>query len=135
MQKRPLSLTIIAAFLVLSAVIGLFSVMTMGSNAVAMQMIEQMGLSLQVQQALGILGCIIALACAYGIFKGLPWSRVLYVAWGLVSVAIGLATSPAMSFVLLTLVFVAVISFFLFRPAADRWFAARGLQLKRGDAG
>ena len=82
MGKRPLSLTIIGWLLILFTVLGLYGVITMGSNPVAMKMLEQMHVSLAFEQAWGTLGAVINLACAYGILKGLPWSRVLYVVWG-----------------------------------------------------
>ena len=134
MEKRPLSLTIIAWFLLITSLFGLYSVLTMSSNEMAMRMLEQSGVSLQFQQAMGVISCVIAVICAYGIFKGLPWSRVLYVGWSVVSLAIGLFTSPFKSVLILGIVFLLVIAYFLFRPTADRWFAAKGLQLQRGDA-
>ncbi len=133
MDKRPLSLTIIGWFLVVTGLFGLYSSLTIGSNAIAMRMIEEAGMSLRVQQAMGVIGCIVALACAYGVFKGLPWSRVVYVGWSIIGFAIGFFTSPMRSVLILGVIFVAVIAFFLFRPAADRWFAAKGLQLRRAD--
>ena len=36
-------------------------------------------------------GAAVALVSAYGIFKGLPWSRVLYVGWSVIALAIGFA--------------------------------------------
>lgn len=134
MEKRPLSLTIIGWFLVLSGLFGLYSVLTMGSNELAMRMLEQMHVSLRLQQAMGVIGCAIGLVCAYGIFKGLPWSRVLYVGWSVVSLVISVFTSPFKSVIILGVLYLIVIGYFLFRPAADRWFAAKGLQLQRGEA-
>src|SRR5207244_11579059 len=124
-------LTIIGWFLIISALFGLYGALTIRSNAVALQMMQDMGMSVGLQQAIGVVGALVALACAYGIFKGLPWSRVLYVGWAVVSLAIGLATSPMRAILLLSFVFVAVIAFFLFRPAANQWFKAKGLQLQR----
>lgn len=134
MEKRPLSLTIIGWFLVVTSLFSLYSVLTMGSNELAMRMLDDMGVSLRFQQAMGVIGTIIALVCAYGIFKGLPWSRVLYVGWGIIGLAIGFFTSPMRSVLILSLIFLAVIAYFLFRPTADRWFATKGLQLQRADS-
>lgn len=134
MEKRPLSLTIIGWFLVVTSLFSLYSVLTMGSNELAMRMLDDMGVSLRFQQAMGVIGTIIALVSAYGIFKGLPWSRVLYVGWGIIGLAIGFFTSPMRSVLILSLIFLAVIAYFLFRPTADRWFAAKGLQLQRADS-
>jgi hypothetical protein len=134
MEKRPLSLTIIGWFLIVTGLFTIYSVLRMGSNPIAMKIIEQMHVSLLFQQVMGALGVIVALACAYGIFKGLPWSRVLYVAWGIISLGISFFTSPVKSIVILSVLFLMVVAYFLFRPAADRWFAAKGLQLQRDRA-
>lgn len=131
MEKRPLSLTIIAWFLIIFSLFGLYGVATMGSNAVAMKMIEQMHMSLRVQQAWGVAGAIVNLICAYGILKGLPWSRVLYVVWGAIGIIVGFYISPMKLVVLLSLVFLVVIAFFLFTEKANDWFSARGFMLKR----
>jgi hypothetical protein len=132
MDKRPLSLTIIGWFLVVTGLFGAYAALTMGSNEMARQMMADNGMSLRFQQALGVIGAVVVLASAYGIFKGLPWSRVLYVGWMIVSILIGLVTSPFKGMLMLSVLFVVVIGYFLFRPEADEWFAAKGLQLQRG---
>ncbi len=133
MQKRPLSLTIIGWFLILGGLFAAYSALTLGSNEVAMQMVADSGMSMRFQQALAVIGAVVGLVSAYGIFKGLPWSRVLYVGWSIVGLVIGLATSPFKGMMLLSVLILAVIAYFLFRPAADAWFAAKGLQLQRSD--
>lgn len=131
MEKRPLSLTIIGWWMLLAALFTAYSTATMGSNAIAMRMIEQMHVSLLSQQVLGGIGVIVSLVSAFGLFKGLPWSRVLYIGWSFVALGFGLITSPVKSIMIVSVIFYVVIAYFLFRPAADRWFAARGLQLNR----
>jgi hypothetical protein len=89
MQKRPLSMTIIGWFLIVFSLFGLYGILTMGSNPVAMKMLEQAHISLLFQQVWGVINCIVTLICAYGILKGQPWSRVLYVGWGIVGIVVG----------------------------------------------
>lgn len=134
MEKRPLSLTIIAWFLIVLTLIGLIGVATMGSNAAAMKMLDQMHISLRFEQAWGVLGAIVNLACAYGILKGQPWSRVLYVVWGIIGLVVGFYISPMKYVVVLSLIFLIVISIFLFSAKANDWFSARGLMLRRETA-
>jgi len=131
MQTRPLSLTIIGWLLIVFSLFGLFGVVSMGSNAAAMKMLEQMHTSLLFQQVWGVLGAIINVAVAYGIFKGLPWSRVLYVVWGVVGLVVAAYTSPIKVAVVVGLIFLVAISAFLFTNSANDWFCARGMMLKR----
>ena len=131
MQTRPLSLTIIGWLLIVFSLFGLFGVVSMGSNAAAMKMLEQMHTSLLFQQVWGVLGAIVNVAVAYGIFKGLPWSRVLYVVWGVVGLVVAAYTSPIKVAVVVGLIFLVAISAFLFTNSANDWFCARGMMLKR----
>ena len=132
MEKRPLALTIIGWFLIIGGLFSAYSALTVGSNEMALRMMEDSGMSLRFQQALAVIGALVGLVSAYGIFKGLPWSRVLYVGWSVVTIVIALFTSPFKGMLLLSVAIVAVIAYFLFRPDADAWFAAKGLQLQRG---
>ena len=59
MEKRPLSLTIIGWLLVVFTLPGIYSVVTMGSNPVAMKMLEQMHISLAYEQAWSVLGAVV----------------------------------------------------------------------------
>lgn len=131
MEKRPLSLTIIAWFLVVMSLFGLYGSVTMGSNPLALKMINQMGIPLLFEQVWGAIGAVVSLICAYGIFKGQPWSRVLYVVWGIIGLVVGFFVSPMKSVLVLSLIFLVVISIFLFSDKANDWFSARGLMLKR----
>lgn len=131
MEKRPLSLTIIGWLLVVFTLFGLYGVITMGSNPVAMKMIEQMHMSLRFQQLWGTIGALINLACAYGILKGLPWSRVLYVVWGIISLVAGFYIAPIKAILVVSLIILVAISAFLFTNNANDWFSARGFMLKR----
>ena len=134
MQKRPLSLTIIAVFLALFSLLGLYGTITMGSNPAAMKMLEQSRVPLMFLQVWGAIGCAVTLACAYGIWKGLPWSRVLYVVWNVIGILVSFYTTPTQSLILVSIVIFVVIAAFLFTNRANEWFAARGFALKREDA-
>lgn len=131
MEKRPLSLTIIAWLLIVLAVLGLVGVFTMRSNPEMVKMLEQMHTSIIFQQVWGVIGCIVTLIVAYGIFKAQPWSRVLYVAWGVLGLIVGFYTSPMKSFLVVSLIILVVVSVFLFSARANEYFSARGFMLKR----
>jgi hypothetical protein len=131
MEKRPLSMTVIGWLLIAFTLLGLYGVITMGSNPVAAKMLAQMHVSLRFEQAWGVLGAVINLVCAYGIFKGLPWSRVLYVVWGIIGLGVGLYISPVKYVLVFSLILLVVIAAFLWTNTANDWFNARGFMLKR----
>ena len=131
MKTRPLSMTIIGWLLVVLSLFGLYGIVTMGSNPIAMKMLQQMHVPLMAEQAYGLVGVVIDLVCAYGILKGLPWSRVLYVAWGIIGLVVGFYISPMKAAVVFALIILLVIAGFLWTNTANDWFSARGLMLKR----
>ena len=133
MEKRPLSLTIIAWVLVVLSLLALVGVFTMASNPTMLKAMQQMHVPLAFEQAWTVLGVIINLIVAYGIFKGQPWSRVLYVVWGIIGLIAGFFISPMKAALVLSLVILVVISAFLFGEKGNDWFSARGLMLKRED--
>jgi len=131
MQQRPTSMTVIAVLLVIFALFGAYGLISAGTNPVMTKMLTQMHVSLPLYQAYGALGIIISLACAYGIWKGLPWSRVLYLVWGIIGLVVGFYISPIKAAVVVSLVFLVIICAFLWTNTANDWFQARGLMLKR----
>jgi hypothetical protein len=133
MEKRPLSLTIIGWWMVIGALFSIVGLLTIQSNAEMIAVMENIGVPILAYQVMIGVNVIVGLVCAYGIFKGLPWARVLYVTYMLVSEAISIFTVPTRSTIILGILFLGIVAFFLYRPAADRWFQARGLQLQRGD--
>src|ERR1700760_1747823 len=94
MAKRPLSLTNIAWILIVLGLIGLYGSVTMGSNPAMAKMLAKSPVPLFVNQVWSGIGCLVGFTVAYGIFKGQPWSRVLYVVWSLIQIGVGLYISP-----------------------------------------
>ena len=122
MQQRPLSLSIIGWFLVVTGALGSIGVLTMSSNPAVQQLYRHSPLPMWAHVAFGAIGTVVTVASGYGVLKGLNWSRFLYVGWSLIGFAMSLATIAITSILLLGLVFFAVIVFFLFRPDANAWF-------------
>jgi len=134
-QKRPISLTIIAWFLIVVAVLGLLAqaaAFLMSSNPAMAKAIAQMHEPMALQGTQVVLA-VINLIVAYGIFKGQPWARVLYVVGAIVGLAAGFMMSPQKLGVVLGLIILIVISIFLYSEKANDWFSARGFMLKRED--
>ena len=131
MQKRPTSITVIAIVLLVFTLLGVVGLVTAASNAEMTKVLAQMHMSLPVYEAYGALGIIINLVCIYGFFKGLPWSRVLYLVWGVIGLVIGFYISPMKASVVIALVVLVVVCVFLWTNTANDWFQARGLMLSR----
>jgi hypothetical protein len=131
MTKRPVSLTIIAWLLMVLSLLALIGTFTMASNPAMQKAVQQMHMSMAMEQAWTVVGVVVNLIVVYGIFKGQPWSRVLYVVWGIIGLVVGFYTSPQKALVVVSLVVLIVFSIFLFGEKANDWFSARGFMLKR----
>lgn len=131
MEKRPLSLTIIGGLLILGALFGIYTAATIGSNPMMLKMQEQTHVPIIYNQLTTGVGVVVSLLVAYGIFKAQPWSRVLYVVWGIISLILGFYTVPIKAALVLSLIILVVVSIFLYSAKANDWFSARGLMLKR----
>ena len=131
MEKRPLSLTIIAWLLIAFSLLALIGTFAMQSNPQMVKMQEQMHTPVLFQHAWTVLGVIIDLIVAYGIYKGQPWSRVLYVVWGIIGLVVGFFILPQKAYLVFSLIVLVVISIFLFSAKANEYFSARGFMLKR----
>jgi hypothetical protein len=131
MEKRPTSMTVISVVLIIFTLFGAYGLISAGTNPIMTKMLTQMHVSLPLYQAYGALGIIISLACAYGIFKGLPWGRVLYLVWGIIGLVVGLYISPIKAALVVSLGLRLIICGFLWTNTANDWFQARGLMLKR----
>jgi hypothetical protein len=130
MAKRPLSMTIIAGVIIVFTLLSIVALVMAGSATMA-KTIEQMHMSIAMYRAWGGLGVVINLACAYGILKGEPWSRVLYLVWGIIGLVVSFYISPMKASVVVALVILVVVCAFLWTNTANDWFQARGLMLKR----
>jgi hypothetical protein len=130
MVKRPLSLTIIAVVIIVFTLLGIVGLAMAGSPMMAKSM-EQMHISIAMYRAWGGLGVLVSIACVYGILKGLPWSRVLYLVWGIIGLVVSFYISPMKASVVVGLIILVVVCVFLWTNAANDWFSARGFMLKR----
>lgn len=131
MTKRPVSLTIIAWILIVLGLLGLYGAATLGSNPMAAKMLAQSPVPLVVNQLWSALGAIVGFIVAYGIFKGQPWSRILYVVWSIIQILVNLYISPMKALLVVSVIVLVVFSIFLFGEKANDWFSARGFMLKR----
>jgi hypothetical protein len=130
MEKRPVSLTVIGILLALGVLGSLYSSATVASNPLTAKMLQQSHTPIIFEQIWGGCQAVVGGICAYGILKGLPWSRVLYVVWSAIAIIVTAYTLPMM-YAVVSLVVVVVFSVFLWTNSANDWFQARGLMLNR----
>ena len=131
MEKRPTSITVIAVIVIAFSLLGLLSAATLPLNPKAADMFARSPVPMVVNQIWGAVGSIVGLIVAYGAFKGQPWSRVLYLVFGIINLVVSLYISPIKYALVLGLVAFVVVCVFLWTNTANDWFQARGLMLSR----
>jgi len=120
---RPLSVTIVGWWLIVTSLFGVYSSATMHMNPVAAQLAAGSTVPLQVQEAFGIINGFVLAICGIAILKGRGWSRLLFVGWSLIGFFFGVATVGLFFALLMTAISVGVIMFFLCRAPANYFFA------------
>lgn len=110
MNKRPISVTIVAALYLMVGTVGFAA---HGRDALARH-------AFQYDDALIELTEVIAIVCGVFLLQGRNWARWLTLAWIALHVAISFFDSPQK--VAVHALFLVVIAYFLFRPDARIYF-------------
>ncbi len=124
MIKRPLSITILAWFFIVTGVVTIILHTLLIRDEHQMKLLnEQILLPVWIQISIGYIGAIIGVIGGIGLIKGKNWARIIYVVWGLGVVLFyleipSIPLNPFINF----LVIYAVVMFFLFRPKANNYF-------------
>jgi hypothetical protein len=128
MRTRPASITVIAWILILLGGISLVTTALMIDkimidNPAARELISKSPIPVPVQYAMTYVGLLIMLVAGVAMLKGQNWGRWLYVVGTAVGFLIGIITSPLKEAMIPGFVFFVVVSFFLFRPKANKYFS------------
>jgi uncharacterized membrane protein (DUF2068 family) len=124
-MERPLSITIIAWVLIILSALGLLGAVMMMNNPDAIEALGQSKLGAGTQQTIGLISSVVTAISGYGMLQGKNWGRLLYVVSGVVGIAINLYALPLGAAQYLSIALFLVILFFLYRPAANAYFAGK----------
>ncbi|MEG1053531.1 MAG: hypothetical protein RSF79_15975 [Janthinobacterium sp.] len=125
MLKRPFLVTISCWFLVIGSLLALVSAY-LGRNDPAM--LAGMGHSVipaEVQYAILMFSMGINLVAAVAMLQRQRGARTAYLVWGVIDIALCLATLPLKMNVLPGALMFAVICAFLYSPKSNAWFSPR----------
>jgi hypothetical protein len=132
LNRRPDSLTLIGLWMILSAFEELLQLVTLALGVHLGTTASWSASQILFVAANGLIGA----ALGVGVLKGWPWARVLYAPKTLVAliflpVLFQQSLPRAVRAFAVGTIKLVVVGYFLFRPKADEWFAAAGLQLRR----
>jgi hypothetical protein len=133
MVSRPTSIVVISWLLIILSIlsaVGYLSIALQQNDPQVQEALKSSPLPAPVQFGMMVAGIAIQFACGYAMLGGKNWARVLYVAWNALGICIAFFTVPAKLFLLPGIAIFAVIVFFLYRPAANAFFAAGGANIE-----
>jgi hypothetical protein len=124
MKKRPISITVIAWFFIVTSVIFIVTntIGFMMENPIREKLMAENLLPIPVQYAFMYIGSLVSIACGIGMLKRKNWSRLLYVYWTAFALLVGALTFPLKTMFIPGTVFYAVVLFFLYREGATEYF-------------
>ncbi|RYG71068.1 hypothetical protein EON80_05915 [bacterium] len=124
MEKRPLSVSVIAWILLVTSLLSLaaavFSLNEPGTRA----LMARTPLPIPLQHALTFGGLALDIVAALFMLRGANWARLLYIVGGGLCVLLTFAVSPVKALVFPAIIMVAVFVFFLTRPRVSAYFAS-----------
>lgn len=123
MKTRPLSISIISWFLIVTSAIALISTAVSYNNPEVIKIMELSAIPITLQFILAFVGLTITISSGVLMLKGNNIGRLLYSGWIAISFVITLITSPITYMILPGLIVSLIIIFFLFRPKASEYFS------------
>lgn len=122
MKERPISITIISWFLIVTNIMSVIVTLVNINNPDVKVMMQLSALSLEVQYLMMVIGLIISISCGFLMLSGNVIGRNLYMVWTILSLSIALFTSPLKTLLIPGIIFFMVVAFFLYRPKANQYF-------------
>jgi hypothetical protein len=119
---RPLSVTIVGWWLVVTSLLGVYSSATMHTNPQVVQLVSSSPVPLQAQEIFGVINGFVLAFCGVAVLKGMSWARLAILSWSLVGFVFGILAAGFLLAALFSGLAVGVIMFFLSRPKANEWF-------------
>jgi hypothetical protein len=128
MVYRPTSVTVISWLLIIFGVSSLFcaAVFVLKPHSDAQKSVTESPLPIYAQRGMMVGGTVAHLVCGVFMLRGRNWARILFVTWSAIGLSVNFATNHYWFFTALGLSILAIEAFFLFRPAANIFFADNG---------
>ena len=125
MNKRPTSITIIAWLFIVLDVCALLTTTFSLHNPSVIKMMQLSPIPLLWQYIMIYTNMVAMIVVAIALLKRQNWARWLYVCLNILMLIIGIITSPAKLTLIPSFIIFAIITFFLFRSNANRYFNER----------
>jgi hypothetical protein len=122
-RARPTSVTVICWILIVMGASSAVSMLSMVNNPQVKELMARNPIPIPVQYAMSFGGLLVMVVSGAGMLMGQNWARLLYVIWSALGFIVGIITSPMKLLMIPGILVYVVFVLFLFRPAANRFFA------------
>lgn len=122
MNKRPLPVSIVAWYLIVTGSILLVSTVVTMVHPVVNEMLSMGQTPVAMQYVFRFLGIGVILTAGVAILKGKNWARFLYLGWGVIGITIDAVSTPSISYILPEILIYLMILINLLTPKATMFF-------------
>ncbi len=127
MIKRPLTVTIIAWFLIVISLFGLISCLLSINDSTALEMMSRSLIPISFQYMMMGIDIFFSIICGIGFLKRQSWSRFLYVILHVIQFPIVILTTPLRAIYIPSLIIFLIICILLFLPNSNKYFKTESL--------
>jgi hypothetical protein len=122
MNKRPLSITIIAWLFIIFGVLSAVAIPFTLGNPMTRELMAKSMVPVPVQYFMMFAGLLVSILAGIFMLRGANWARMLYIIWGALGFLFSLITSPAKLVIIPGFLVYLIVVFFLLRPKATAFF-------------
>jgi hypothetical protein len=122
-KTRPASITVISWILIIGGALAIFGATSRFNRPEAREHMNTMPIPITLQMARTYIGHAITILCGVTMLKGKNWARLFLTIWYSLGFLLGFIVSPHKLLLLPSFLLFLLLSYFLFRPASNLYFA------------
>ncbi len=120
--KRPFSLSIVCALLILIGIVLFMFNWSNFSNPQVIKNLESGPIPLMIVKIVMFGGCLINILCGIGMIVRIKGARLIFILWYLAVIGVHMATHPDKIAIIPVIAILLVVAFVSFRPKANAFF-------------
>lgn len=129
MKKRPLAVTIVSWYLIVSGIISLIAIPFSLKSQATQNVLTNTPVPIGLQYAIMFTGLVVLIVCGSAMLKGYNWGRVLYIIWQLLALAYTVKTSPIRAAVIPGSIIYIIVVFCIINVKANDYFSSKEIEI------
>lgn len=129
MKRRPLAVTIVSWYLIISGIITLIAIPFSLNSEITQKVLANTPVPIGIQYAIMFSGLVVSIASGVAMLKGHNWGRVLYVIWQLLALTYTVTTSPIRATVIPGSIIYIIVVFCIINVKANVYFSSKVIKI------